>query len=101
MMPVKPLSQEMFFVFLKQFYLPWGGIGFLQYSSLTSHNLRLERGGGERIFLSCAVFLITQVFLKIYRQSIHQIEAEYHSYLLASMTLYNSRELELKVVKEI
>ena len=40
-------------------------------------SLRLEREGGERIFLSCAVFLITQLFVKIYRQSIHQIKAEY------------------------
>ena len=53
------------------------------------------------MFLSCAVFLITQLFLKIYRQSIHQIKAGYHSYLLVSMILYNSSELELNIVKEI
>ena len=51
--------------------------------------LRLERGGGQWIFLSCACFLITQPFLNIYRHAIHQIEAEYYSYLLASMILYN------------
>ena len=63
--------------------------------------LRLERGGGQRIFLSCACLLITQSFLKIYRHAIHQIKAEYHSYLLVSMTLYNSSEVKLKIAKEI
>ena len=51
--------------------------------------LRLERGGGQRIFLSCACFLITQPFLNIYRHAIHQMKAEYHSYLLVSIILYN------------
>ena len=63
--------------------------------------LLLERGGGQRIFLSCACFLITQSFLKIYRHAIHQIKAGYHSYLLVSMILYNSCELKLKIAKEI
>ena len=64
-------------------------------------DLRLERGGGQRIFLSCACFLITQSFLKIYRHAIHQIKAEYHSYLLASLILYNSSEVKLKIAKEL
>ena len=38
---------------------------------------------------SYACFLITQPFLKIYRHTIHQIKAEYHSYLL-----YNSSKSE-------
>ena len=41
------------------------------------------------MFLSCACFLITQPFLKIYRHAIHQMKAEYHSYLLVSMILYD------------
>ena len=48
----------------------------------TSCRLRLEMGGGQQIFLSCACFLITQAFLNIYRHTIHQIKADYHSYLL-------------------
>ena len=52
-------------------------------------NLRLERGGGQRIFLTCACFLITQPFHNIYGHAIHQMKAEYHSYLL------------VKTVKEI
>ena len=53
------------------------------------------------MYLSCAVFLITQPFLNIYRHAIHQIEAEYHSYRLVSMILYNSSEVELKIVREL
>ena len=63
--------------------------------------LRLERGGRQWIFLSCACFLITQSFLKIYRHAIHQIKADYHSYPLVSMMLYNSSEVKLKIAKEI
>ena len=63
--------------------------------------LRLERGGGQQIFLSCAVFLITQPFMNIYRHAIHQITAEYHSYLMVSMILYNSSEVEVEIVKGI
>ena len=51
--------------------------------------LRLERRGGQQICLSFAVFLITQPFLNINRHAIHRINAEYHSYLLVSMILYN------------
>ena len=68
---------------------------------LTANNtfqLRLERGGGQRIFISCACFLITQPFLKIYRHTIHQIKAEYHSYLLVSIILYNSSEVNRKFI---
>ena len=65
------------------------------------HTLRLERGGGQQICLSCAIFLITQPFLNINRDTIHRIKAEYHSYLLVSMILYNSSEVELKIVREI
>ena len=63
--------------------------------------LRLERGGGRQSFPNCAVFLITQPFLNIYRHTIHQIKAEYHSYLLVSMILYYSSEVKLKIMKEI
>ena len=38
-------------------------------------NLRLERGGGQQIFLCCACFLITQPFLNIYRHAMHQMKA--------------------------
>ena len=58
-----------------------------------SSYLRLERGGEQHIFLSCACFLIIKPFLNIYRHAIHQIEAEYRSYLLVIMILYNSSEL--------
>ena len=68
---------------------------------LDGNHLRLERGGGQHIFLSCACFFITQPFLDIYRHAIHQMKAEYHSYLLVSMILYNSSEGKLKIVKEI
>ena len=51
--------------------------------------LRLERGGGQQILLSCACLLITQPFLNIYRHAIHQIKAEYHSYIMVLMILYN------------
>ena len=61
----------------------------------------LERGGWQRIFLIYACFLITQPFLKIYRHTKHQIKAEYHSYLLVSIILYNSSEVNLKGAKEI
>ena len=63
--------------------------------------LRLKRVGGQQIFQSCACFLITQPFLNIYRHAIHQLKAEYHSYLLVSMMLYNLSEVKLKIVKEI
>ena len=63
--------------------------------------LRLERGGGQQIFLSCACFLITQQYLVIYRHAIHQSKAGYHSYLMVSVILYNSSEVKLKIVKEI
>ena len=44
-------------------------------------DLRLERGGpGQRISLNCACFLISQLFMNIYRHIIHQTEAEYHIY---------------------
>ena len=62
--------------------------------------LRLERRGGQQIFLSCACFLITQSFLNIYRHAIPQMKAEYHSYLLVSMILYNLIEVKLKIMKE-
>ena len=63
--------------------------------------LRLDRGGGQQIVVSCLCFLITQPFLNIYRHAIHRIKAEYHSYLLVSMILYNSSEVKLKIVKEV
>ena len=63
--------------------------------------LKVERGGGQQIFQSCAVFLITQLFLNIYRPAIYQLKAEYHSYLLVSMILYNLSEVKLKIVKEM
>ena len=64
-------------------------------------HLRLDRGGGQLMFLSCACFLITQPFLNINRHAIHQIKAEYHGYLLVLMILYNSSDVKLKLVKEI
>ena len=63
--------------------------------------LRLERGGGQQILLSCVCFLITQPFLNIYRHAIYQIRAEYHSYLVVSRILYDSSEVKLKIEKEI
>ena len=71
------------------------------YEDNTRAILRLERVGGQQIFQSCACFLITQPFLNIYRHAIHQLKAEYHSYLLVSMMLYNLSEVKLKIVKEI
>ena len=71
------------------------------YFRCISNVLRLERGGGQQMFLSCACFLITQPFLNIYRHAIHQMKAEYHSYLLVSMILYNLSEVKIKIVKEI
>ena len=62
---------------------------------------RLERVGGQQIFLNCVFFLIARPFLKIYRHAIHQIKAEYHSNLLVSMILYSLSEVKLKFVKEI
>ena len=63
--------------------------------------LRLERGGGQQILLSCACFLITQPFLNIYRHAIYQIKAEYHSYLVVAMILYNLSEVKLKIEREL
>ena len=51
--------------------------------------LKVRGGGGQQIFQSCACFFITQPFLDIYRHAIHQIKADYHSYLLVIMILYN------------
>ena len=62
---------------------------------------RLERGGGQEIFLGCACFLITQPSLNIFRHAIHQMKGEYHSYRLVPMILYNSSEIKLEIVKEI
>ena len=56
--------------------------------------LRLERGGGQQIVLSCACFLIIQPFFNIYRHAIPQMKAEYHSYLLVTIILYNSSEVK-------
>ena len=61
----------------------------------------VERGGGQQILLSCACFLITQPFLNIYTHAIYQIKAEYHSYLVVSMLLYNLGGVKLKIEKEI
>ena len=44
------------------------------------------------MFISYAFFLITQPFLNIYRHAIHQIRAEYHSYPIVSVILYNSSQ---------
>ena len=63
--------------------------------------LRLDRGGGQQIFLSCACLLITQPLLNIYRHAIHQIKAEYHSYRMVLIILYNLNDVKLKIVKEI
>ena len=41
------------FSFFKQFYLPWRGIGFLQYSSPFSHNLTLIHLFFENIVRVC------------------------------------------------
>ena len=60
--------------------------------------LRLERGGEQRICLSCACFLINLEFPNIYRHSRHQIKAEYHCfhfYFLdtdSSLTIQNNCE---------
>ena len=42
-------------------------------------HLRFERGGGQRITLSCSCFSIDQSFLNIYRHIRHQIKAEYYN----------------------
>ena len=47
--------------------------------------LMLERGGGQRICLSCACYLINMAFANICRHAIHQIKAEYHRYLMLSV----------------
>ena len=73
------------------------GMNFLSHFE----HLRLDREGGEQLFLSCACFLITQQFLNVYRHVIHQIKAEYHSYRLVLIILYNSTIVKLKIVKEI
>ena len=70
-------------------------------SPILGNLLRLERGGGQQIFLSCVCFFISQPFLNIYRHAIHQIKAEYLSYLLVLMIFYNSSEVILIIVKEI
>ena len=44
--------------------------------SIDFTTLRLERGGGPRILLSCACFLITQLFLITYRLAIHGENSE-------------------------
>ena len=61
--------------------------------------LKVREGRRAANFLAC--FLITQPFLNICRHAIHQMKAEYHSYLLVSIILYNSIEVKLKIVKEI
>ena len=63
-----------------------------------SFSFKVREGRTAANFPELCVFFITQLFLKIYRQYIHQIKAGYHSYLLVSMILYNSSELELKIV---
>ena len=76
----------------------WGGVNqILQKLGA----LGLERGGGQRIFVTCACFLIIQPFLNIYRHAVHQMKAEYHSYLLVSIILYNSSEVKREIVKEV
>ena len=52
--------------------------------------LRLERGVGQRICLSCACFVIARSIRNIYRHTIHQIKAEYHSYRMVSLVYCNS-----------
>ena len=47
----------------------------------------IERGAGHWIYLSRACFLIARPFLNIYRHPIHQMEAEYQSYLMISVML--------------
>ena len=64
------------------------------------YSLRLERGVGQQIFQSCVCFLIIPPFLNIYRHAIHQIKADYHSYLLVLMILYVSSDVKLKTMKE-
>ena len=64
-------------------------------------SLRLDRGGGQLMFLIFACFLITQPFLNVYRHAIHQIKAEYHSHLLVLILLYNSSDVMPKIVNEI
>ena len=68
---------------------------------MLGHFKRLDRGEGQPMFLSCVCFLITQPFLNIYRHAIHQIKAEYHSYLLVIIIVYNSSDVKLKIMEEI
>ena len=63
--------------------------------------IKVRKGRRPADFLSCAYFLIKQPFLSVYRHTIHQNKAEYHSYLLIPMMLYNPSNLKLENVKEI
>ena len=61
---------------------------------MDSAGLRLERGGGQTVFLSCACFSIAQPVLGIHRHTLHQIEAEYHSYLMTSAVKFMVVEVQ-------
>ena len=50
-------------------------------------------------FHNLCVFLDTTAISE--HNAIHQMKAEYHSYLLVSIILYNSSEVKLKIVKEV
>ena len=62
----------------------------MKFGEIHIHNqfrcyLRLDRGGGQRISVSCACFLIARPFLDIHTHTLHQIEADYHSYPMMSL----------------
>ena len=49
----------------------------------------------------CVFLDYTAISEHIYRHAIYQMKAEYHSYLLVTLILYNSSDVKLKIVKEI
>ena len=64
--------------------------------------LKVRQGRRAANFPKLCVFLYytTVSGHNLYRHAIHQIKAEYHSYLLVIMILYNSSEVKLKIVKK-
>ena len=64
--------------------------------------VKVTEGRRAAEFPKLCVFLdYLAIYENIYRHAIHQIKAEYHSYLLVSMIVYVSGEVKLKIMKEI
>ena len=47
--------------------------------------LRLEAGGRHHFWVGCACFLITLLFLNVFKHAMHRIEAVYLSYSMVYM----------------